>query len=286
MSETDVLVRCASGEVPAPIAAMRVLMRAATPEDARAQVCRALERTLGDARVRLQQVDELIARHPSAWTTVRSLTAAVRHEPHAASWAELFDTAVKLSAEGSVALYTLGDPELLEAATAEIVGLLATWAVLGRKRRALDIGCGIGRLEYALASLLRSIVGIDVSGEMIGEARRRCAELRDVTFEVGSGCDLSRFAPGSFDLVLLVDTFPYLLLSSDDAANACLREVSRVLRADGDVVLFNVSYRGNWETDKADLARLASKAGLQVQRSVEQPCRLWDAPAFHLTARS
>ena len=57
----------------------------------------------------------------------------------------LFDRLVATNAEASVALYSLGEPGLLDAATLEVVELLERLGVLGPERQVLDIGCGIGR---------------------------------------------------------------------------------------------------------------------------------------------
>src|SRR4051812_19487958 len=93
-----------------------------------------------------------------------------------------FDAAVALAPEAAVALYSLGSPEILDRATAEIAGRLREWRLVGTDADVLDIGCGIGRIERALAPDVRSIIGIDVSAGMIAEARARCRDLRNVTF--------------------------------------------------------------------------------------------------------
>jgi len=42
--------------------------------------------------------------------------------------------------------------------------------------RALDFGCGVGRLVIPLSFIAKEVVGIDVSHSMIEEAKRNCAE--------------------------------------------------------------------------------------------------------------
>src|SRR5688572_27932093 len=64
-------------------------------------------------------------------------------------WAAAFDRAACASPEGSVALYALGNPELLKAATEEVVVWLRDWGLIGRERHVLDLGCGIGRFGAA-----------------------------------------------------------------------------------------------------------------------------------------
>jgi len=45
-----------------------------------------------------------------------------------------------------------------------------------RPARALDFGCGVGRVLIPLARLCDEVVGVDVSAEMLSEARRNCDE--------------------------------------------------------------------------------------------------------------
>lgn len=48
-------------------------------------------------------------------------------------------------------------------------------------RRALDFGCGVGRVVVPLAALAERVVGADVAESMLVEARRNCAALPNVT---------------------------------------------------------------------------------------------------------
>ena len=41
-------------------------------------------------------------------------------------------------------------------------------------QRALDFGCGVGRLVVPLATLCQSVVGVDVSVSMLAEAKKNC----------------------------------------------------------------------------------------------------------------
>jgi PAS domain S-box-containing protein len=63
-------------------------------------------------------------------------------------------------------------------------------------------------------------------------------------------------------------------------------EEARVLRPGGTLAIFNFSYRGDLEADRADAARLARLAGFQVLRHGTRDLRLWDGAAFHLAKRS
>jgi SAM-dependent methyltransferase len=188
----------------------------------------------------------------------------------------LFDASVAESEESSVALYSLGSPELLAAATDEVIGVLEDWGVLGRHRDALEIGCGIGRLMVPLCSRLRSVVGTDVSSGMIAAAERRLEGLSNASVHVTSGQDLSEFAAASMDLVYSVDTFPYLVLAGHALVEHHFREVRRVLRPAGDFVLFNYAYGVSRVDADREVLALAQGAQLEVVRADESPFRLWN----------
>ena len=76
------------------------------------------------------------------------------------------------SPEASVALYSLGDPAILAAATEEIVAWLVAERLLPADADVLDLGCGIGRVG-GVAPRCRSVLGLDVSAGMVAEATRR-----------------------------------------------------------------------------------------------------------------
>jgi SAM-dependent methyltransferase len=194
----------------------------------------------------------------------------------------LFDRLVEMNAEASVALYSLGEPDLLEAATHEVVELLDQLAVLGPERHVLDIGCGIGRFERALAGRVAAITGLDISRQMLQAARQRCAGLVNVGFIETSGRDLAPLDAGSFDAVLAIDAIPYVYRAGLPLVAAHFEEAARVLRAGGDLVILNLSYRGDLELDRQDACRLAAAAGLRVLRNGTTDLRLWDGVTFHL----
>jgi SAM-dependent methyltransferase len=280
------LADAASGNLPPNVALMHILMEATDAEEARAVLsaaCVGLRDGLGATRLR--DLQRLYESNPDAFTTVKAVLARVAHDEAPANGvstlAAAFDRAASAAPEGSVALYTLGSPALLNAATAEVVDTLRRWGVIAPNRALLEIGCGIGRFEEALAPQVSLAVGIDVSGAMLAQARRRCSALANTGFLLTSGSDLAAFRDASFDLVLAVDTFPYLIQAGPELAAQHIREAARVLRPGGDLVVLNYSYRGDLARDQADLAGAA--AGLfRTLRNGERPFRLWDGAAFHL----
>jgi SAM-dependent methyltransferase len=70
-----------------------------------------------------------------------------------------------------------------------------------KPKRALDFGCGVGRVVLGLAELADHVLGVDVSPAMLDEARRIAQEeaVQNVAFEL-SDDQLSKVT-GRFDLV-------------------------------------------------------------------------------------
>ncbi|MBA3324945.1 MAG: methyltransferase domain-containing protein, partial [Rhodobacteraceae bacterium] len=206
-------------------------------------------------------------------------------EAAVAQLASGFDAAARISPDASVALYSLGDPTLLAAATAELVAWIRQAGLLGADRRLLDIGCGAGRLEVALHGDVGRIVGIDVSAELLAVARRRCRGLGNVELRRGSGLDLGGLPDNDFDAVIAVDSFPYLVAAGGDLAARHFAESARVLRPAGDLVIFNYSYRGAPTLDRNDVGALGAAAGFRVVENGGRPFVLWDGAVFRLVRR-
>ena len=277
------LSRCARGEMPANVALVHLFLSAADPDEVAAALAQARTGASEDAARRLSAVEAAFHAHPGAFALAKAVLADVEHGGEAATteegiarWAAVFDRAAAISPEVGVALYSLGSPDLLRAATDEIVATMAAWGLLAPDRVALDIGCGSGRMEEALAPRLRGVVGLDVSARMLAVAGRR--RPGNALLVRGSGRDLAPFRDGSFDLVLAVDSFPYLVQAGAELARRHVAEAARVLAPGGDLLILNYAYEGG----AADLATVAGEAGLAVRRFGERPFALWDAAAFHL----
>lgn len=76
--------------------------------------------------------------------------------------------------------------------------------------RVLEIGCGAGRMTKHLAAVFGEVVGVDVSGEMIRQARERLASVGNVEFHETSGVDFPMLEDESFDLVLSAYVFQHV----------------------------------------------------------------------------
>lgn len=196
------------------------------------------------------------------------------------SAAALFDRLATEAPEAAVAIYSLGDPTLLAAATAELVAVIDAWVpVTGRS--ILDLGCGIGRVAAALAPAATSVIGVDVSRGMIAEAKRRTAGIPRLRFVATEGRRLFP-ADATMDLIIVADSLPFLVQAGDVVLDEALAEFTRLLRPGGDLLVFNWSYRGDPERDVADARSVAARFGYDLLRAGERPFAIWDGTAFHL----
>jgi SAM-dependent methyltransferase len=284
---TEVLQGCGRGELSPAVALVRLLIAYGDVDRLRSALAApgAFDRHPA-TQAGVACVRNVLASKPQGSALVADLLQAERAMPEAADEIErcrrLFDCFVRDSEEASVALYSLGDPELLDAATREVVQLLDHLAVLGPERQVLEIGCGIGRFQQALSGRVRATTGIDIAARMIEAARRRCAGLPNVTLAETSGRDLSPFASGSFDAVLAIDAMPYMQRAGTALMATHFDEAARVLRRGGDFVILNLSYRGDLDLDRRDARHLVEAAGLRVLRNGTLDLRLWDGATFHL----
>jgi cyclopropane fatty-acyl-phospholipid synthase-like methyltransferase len=277
--------------VPPNVALMQIILRVEAPEEVTLVIESALRlsrsRTDPGRSAEVMQVLNLWHRYPDAWGLVRSAGwghATQHSSPQGAVkyWSERYDWLARENPETSVALYSLGDPELLNAATAEVVSFLRGLQLFGPCRRLLDMGCGIGRLLAPLAAEVGSATGIDISAEMVERAKGRCQSLSNVSIKQCSGLDLAEIPNEGFDVVLAADVLPYVFEAGPQLMYHIFRELVRVLVSDGTMVLLNYSYRADPESDCADIASLADEFKLELIQSGCQPFKLWDGLAFVL----
>ncbi len=203
-------------------------------------------------------------------------------EEEVASVRRLFDATVAEDEPSSVALYSLGSEEILARATDEVVAVLDGWGVLAPGTRALEIGCGIGRLLGPVAARVGRVVGIDVSPRMVEAGRRRTAGDPRVEVRTSGGADLGGAADRAFELVYAVDSFPYVVDAGPALVRALFAEVARVLVPGGWFALCNYSYRGDDDADRRDVEEAADDAGLEVVIAGARPVSRWNALGFLL----
>jgi SAM-dependent methyltransferase len=108
-----------------------------------------------------------------------------------------------------------------------------------RAWRALEIGCGPGRLMKPLSRHFGEIHGVDVSDEMIRLARQRLAGIPHAHVHATNGSSLAQFADDSFEFVYSYAVFQHI--PSRDVVLEYMREIRRVLKPGG---IFSGQFNG------------------------------------------
>ncbi len=265
MTAAGDVARCLAGEISPAVALARLVLGGTTP---------------GEIGRMLPEGSDIAALFASHGGDVEALAAMLRQSgvDHGdQSLDEIrrsFERAVRLSPEASVAAYSLGDPGLLGEATDELAGWLDREGLVRPGADVLDVGCGIGRVAAALSKRAGSVLGIDIAAGMVEQARQRHRGTANIRFELTDGLSL-QMADGSRDLVLFVDSMPYLVQAG--IADAHVAECARIMRPGAALAVFNLSYGDEGE---ATARRWAERLGLRLRHCGSRPFRSWDGAAF------
>jgi SAM-dependent methyltransferase len=122
--------------------------------------------------------------------------------------------------------------EFFATGEAEVEQLLASAAALGRparRERALDFGCGVGRLTRALAKRFDHATGVDISPRMVEQARELNADLSNATF-----APTADFSEAEYDLVVASLVLQHV--ATKPLAREYIERLIRAARPDGLVV--------------------------------------------------
>ena len=113
---------------------------------------------------------------------------------------------------------------------AQLMAYLDERRITVARGRALDFGCGAGRLTHALAAHFDHAIGLDIAPSMIAKARELHGGLPNVEFRVNTSDRLESVESGSIDLVytrLVLQHMPPRYI------RAYLAEFARALRTGG-----------------------------------------------------
>jgi SAM-dependent methyltransferase len=97
-----------------------------------------------------------------------------------------------------------------------------------REMRVLEIGCGAGRVTRALSKLFGEVHGVDVSGEMVRQAKLALQDRPNAFVYQNNGQDLDIVPPLEFDFAFSSIVFQHI--PSRDIIENYVREVQRLLR--------------------------------------------------------
>ncbi|MBV8733116.1 MAG: class I SAM-dependent methyltransferase [Acidobacteriia bacterium] len=140
--------------------------------------------------------------------------------------------------------------------------------------RMLEIGCGVGRMTRMLSRIFGHVTGVDISEEMIRQARENTADLPNVDLMLGDGGTLAGLPDATYDFAFSFIVFQHIPAYSV-IASYC-REVYRILKPRG---LFKFQVQGHtgltrnemdtwvgYPISTADANRLADESGFDIER--------------------
>ena len=153
--------------------------------------------------------------------------------------------------------------EFFQSGTDEIEAALERAGDLGirlSRGRALDFGCGAGRLTQAMAAQFERCDGVDISESMLDTARRHNRYPERCTYHLNASSDLALFGDRSFDFV-----YSTLVLQHMEPRYSTLymRELLRVLAPKG-LLVFQVPSQRSTEAAPADAQQTPIRGPLRA----------------------
>ena len=146
-------------------------------------------------------------------------------------WAILNDKHKKDGAWDTDEFFRTGDEEITS-----VVAYLDSHGIRPRPDRALDFGCGAGRLTQALARFFKRVTGVDAAPSMVALAQKLNREKPQCRFLLAQTGALSLFPDQSFDFIYSSITLQHM---EPRYARRYLKEFFRVL-ASGGVMAFQL----------------------------------------------
>ena len=98
----------------------------------------------------------------------------------------------------------------------------------------LDFACGTGRILLFLRPLVRSVLGVDISSEMLHEARKKVHSVQLLCTDIVTSPES---VPGSQDVITC---FRFLLNAEPELRLNCVRELSKKLRSENSIIVFGI----------------------------------------------
>ena len=117
----------------------------------------------------------------------------------------------------------------------------------------LEIGCGSGRITRALSEVFGQVYAVDISGEMIRQARESLRDRPNAHVFQNNGSDLSvlRDVLGDIQVDFAFSYIVFQHIPSRDVISSYVREVHRLLRPGG-LFKFQVQGWSEMETGSDD----------------------------------
>jgi 2-polyprenyl-3-methyl-5-hydroxy-6-metoxy-1,4-benzoquinol methylase len=122
----------------------------------------------------------------------------------------------------------------------------------------LDFGCGVGRLVIPLAKRAQAVVGVDVSSEMLEQARVNCERFSVVPERLINVSELGSLTPASFDLVHSFIVFQHIPVARGELI---LRQLIALI-AEGGVGAIHITYSNTHSTLRRCVSELRRRINL------------------------
>ena len=138
------------------------------------------------------------------------------------------------------------ETEFFKTGLQEIAGIFSELDALGLSvtpGRALDFGCGVGRLTSALADRFTKVDGVDIAPSMVAHSQRRFGTDPRMSFFLLEDDNLSLFPSGRYDFIYTAHVLQHM---EPRYSQRYVQEFVRVLAPAGVAVveITTVPYRG------------------------------------------
>jgi ubiquinone/menaquinone biosynthesis C-methylase UbiE len=150
-------------------------------------------------------------------------------------WAVLTDADKKFGRWGLEAFFARGQGEIDRA-----MAIATRLGYPKGRERALDFGCGVGRLTRAMASQFGECYGVDIAESMVQRAREINADMPACTFQSNDKPDLRMFEDGLFDFLFTTQVLMHM--PTRDIIKGYIAEFLRVIKPDGIAVFQLLSH--------------------------------------------
>lgn len=133
---------------------------------------------------------------------------------------------------------------------------------IGQKSQVLDVCCGNGLITNKVAASCASIVGADISGEMLKKGRAAAKDMKvwNTRYLQGDSASLP-FADDTFDVTYCLSSFH--IFPSYDYAAKVLAELLRVTKPTGKILIAELPWKGTLGNKIWNLIR--SREGTEVE---------------------
>jgi SAM-dependent methyltransferase len=136
-------------------------------------------------------------------------------------------------------------------------------------KRALEIGCGIGRVTEFFANDFKKVVGLDISDKMVQDAKERLAHIANLEFIATDG-EHYPIEDQSVDLVFSYIVFQHM--PSVKVVKENFKEIRRVLKDSGIAKIQvrggNKVLKGSWYYGPSfrsnDIHKMMEEVGLEI----------------------